>query len=40
MVAVRLAAHFGFDYPRSDDEKVSAHLQHVRLLPRDAMKMY
>jgi aminoglycoside 6-adenylyltransferase len=40
MVAVRLAAHFGFDYPHSDDEKVSAHLRHVRLLPRDATKMY
>jgi aminoglycoside 6-adenylyltransferase len=36
----KVAEHFGFDYPRSDDEKVSAHLRHVQLLPRDATEMY
>ena len=40
MVAVQVADHFGFDYPHSDDKKVSVHLQHVRVLPRDAKEMY
>jgi aminoglycoside 6-adenylyltransferase len=38
--AVRVAAHFGFDYPHSDDERVSAHLKHVRALPKDATTVY
>ncbi len=40
MTANQVAEHFGFDYPRSDDEKVSAHLQHVRALPKNAKEMY
>jgi len=40
IVAVRVAGHFGFDYPYGDDERVSAHLKHVRRLPRDAKEMY
>lgn len=40
MSAKRVAGHFGFDYPRGDDEKVSAHLRHVRSLPKDAQEMY
>jgi aminoglycoside 6-adenylyltransferase len=40
MTAYHVAEHFGFDYPHRDDEKVSAHLQHVRLLPKNAMEMY
>ncbi len=40
IVAVRVAEHFGFDYPHGDDERVSAHLKHVRLLPRDAKALY
>ena len=39
-VAVQVAAHFGFDYPRGDDERVSAHLRHVRTLPRNAREIY
>jgi aminoglycoside 6-adenylyltransferase len=35
-----VAAYFGFDYPLEDDEKVSAHLKHVRSLPKDAPEMY
>jgi aminoglycoside 6-adenylyltransferase len=35
-----VSQHFGFEYPLEDDEKVSAHLQHVRSLPKDAKKMY
>ncbi len=40
IAAIRVAAHFGFDYPRNDDERASAHLQHVRLLPRNAKEVY
>jgi aminoglycoside 6-adenylyltransferase len=38
--ALQVAAHFGFEYPRGDDERVTAHLKHVRLLPRDATEIY
>jgi aminoglycoside 6-adenylyltransferase len=38
--ADRVAEHFGFDYPRGDDERVTVHLIHVRLLPKDAKEMY
>jgi aminoglycoside 6-adenylyltransferase len=40
ITAVQVAAHFGFDYPHGDDERVSAHLRHVRSLPGDAPEMY
>ncbi|MBN1147237.1 MAG: aminoglycoside 6-adenylyltransferase [Anaerolineales bacterium] len=40
MAAMRVAEHFGFDYPVGDDQRVSAHLQHVRLLPKNAIEMY
>jgi aminoglycoside 6-adenylyltransferase len=40
IIAPRLAAHFGFDYPHGDDARVSAHLRHVRLLPKDAQEIY
>jgi aminoglycoside 6-adenylyltransferase len=40
MTAIQVAEHFGFDYPHGDDEKVSAHLKHVRSLPKDATEMY
>lgn len=39
-VATPIAAHFGFDYPYDDDRGVSAHLEHVRFLPKDAQEMY
>lgn len=39
-IATQVAEHFGFDYPHDDDGKVSAHLEHVRLLPKDATEMY
>jgi aminoglycoside 6-adenylyltransferase len=35
-----VAEHFDFDYPIDDDEKVRAHLEHVRSLPKDAKEMY
>lgn len=40
ITAIRVAQHFGYDYPHGDDEKVSAHLKHVRLLPKNAKQMY
>lgn len=40
IIAVGVAEHFRFDYPYSDDEKVSAHLKHVQSLPRDAAEIY
>jgi aminoglycoside 6-adenylyltransferase len=39
-VAVPVAEHFGFDYPQVDDRRVSAHLEHVRYLPKHATEMY
>jgi aminoglycoside 6-adenylyltransferase len=35
-----VAQHFGFKYPHEEDQKVSAHLKHVRSLPKDATEMY
>lgn len=36
-----LAEHFGFEYPHGDDDRrVTAHLKHVRSLPRDAKEIY
>ena len=35
-----VAEHFGFDYPTGDDQRVSAHLEHVRWLPKDAQSIY
>jgi aminoglycoside 6-adenylyltransferase len=40
LIATRVAEHFGFDYLQGDDDRVSAHLEHVRLLPKDATEMY
>jgi len=40
ITANQVAAAMGFDYPRRDDERVSAHLQHIRSLPRNAARMY
>jgi aminoglycoside 6-adenylyltransferase len=40
LIASQVAEHFGFDYPHGDDDKVSAHLRHVRSLPRNSTEMY
>ena len=40
MVAKRVGEHFGYSYPEGDDMRVSAHLRHVKELPRDAAEMY
>ncbi len=39
-IALPLAEQYGFDYPHDDDRRVSAHLEHVRDLPRDAQEIY
>jgi aminoglycoside 6-adenylyltransferase len=38
--AAVVADHFGYEYSRGDDERVTAHLRYVRCLPRDAAEMY
>ena len=35
-----VAEHFDFEYPLDEDQKVSAHISHIRSLPRDAKEMY
>ena len=39
-VAQSIAGHYGFEYPHGDDRRVTAHLKHVRSLPRDAKEIY
>ncbi len=39
-VALVVAEHFGYAYPHGDDARVSAHLAHVRTLPKDAAAIY
>lgn len=39
-IAIPVAEHFGYTYPVGDDERVTAHLRHVRALPKDAATMY
>ena len=38
--AIPVAGHFGYEYPFGDDERVSAHVRHVRGLPKDAGSIY
>jgi aminoglycoside 6-adenylyltransferase len=38
--AIPVAEYYGFIYPHGVDERVTAHLSHVRTLPRDADEMY
>jgi aminoglycoside 6-adenylyltransferase len=38
--AIPVAEHFGFEYPFEDDRRVTAHLEYVRSLPREAMEIY
>ncbi len=40
LTALHVAEHFGFDYPHGDDERVSAHLRHVRTLPKNSAEIY
>jgi aminoglycoside 6-adenylyltransferase len=38
--ALSVAEQLGFAYPHEDDQRVSAHLKHVRCLPKDAKAIY
>lgn len=40
ITAIQVAEHFSFDYHHVDDENVSAHLQHVRYLPKHVKAIY
>jgi aminoglycoside 6-adenylyltransferase len=40
ITAIKIADELHFDYPYNDDEKVSAHLQHIQSLPRNAKEIY
>ena len=36
VTALEVAAHFGFAYPQGNDARVSAYLEKIRLMPREA----
>ena len=40
LTATAVAAHFGFEYPHADDQRVSAYLNHVRNLPKNPKEIY
>ncbi len=40
LLAINVADALGFQYPYDDDRCVSAHLEHVKELPRNAREMY
>lgn len=40
VIAIHVAEYFSLDYPHGDDERVSAHLKRVRLLPRSLQEIY
>lgn len=38
--AREVAEHFGYGYPEGDDQRVTAHLKHIKTLPKNAREMY
>jgi aminoglycoside 6-adenylyltransferase len=40
ITAIRIAKQYKFSYPHGDDKNVTAHLQHVRILPKNAKEIY
>lgn len=38
-IATSVAEHFGFNYPKQDDFRVSNYVRHVRRLPGDATEI-
>jgi aminoglycoside 6-adenylyltransferase len=40
ITAIQVAEYYGYEYPYGDDERVSAHIRHVKDLPRDATTIY
>jgi len=39
-LALPVAERFGFDYLHGDEARITAHLHHVRVLPRMAQEIY
>jgi aminoglycoside 6-adenylyltransferase len=39
-VSNQVAEHFDYKYPSEDDKKITAHLHHVKALPKDAKTIY
>lgn len=39
-ISISVAEHYSYEYPYRDDEMVTAHLKHVKKLPKDAKEMY
>ena len=39
-IALQVADRYGYVYPHEDDRRVSAHLKHIKGLPRDAKEIY
>lgn len=39
-IAIPVAEQFSCEYPFDDDRRVSAHLEHIRTLPRNARQVY
>ncbi|MFN2216171.1 MAG: aminoglycoside 6-adenylyltransferase [Anaerolineales bacterium] len=40
VAAQHVGDHFGYHYPIQDDQRVTAHLHHVQVLPSDAQEIY
>lgn len=40
LAARHVAARCGLEYPQGEDDRVSAHVRHVRRLPKDATEVY
>jgi aminoglycoside 6-adenylyltransferase len=39
-LALEVAKHYGFTYPKKDDENMTSYLKHVRTLPDKATQIY
>ena len=39
-IANQVADHFNYEYPHADAQRVSAHLKHVRNLPKNSQEIY
>ncbi|HEX6923366.1 MAG TPA: aminoglycoside 6-adenylyltransferase [Bacillales bacterium] len=39
-IAMNVAHYFDYEYPKKDDNRVTAHLKHVWALPKDAKEIY
>jgi aminoglycoside 6-adenylyltransferase len=39
-IAGEVAGYFGYNYPKLDDERVTAYLKHIRNLSKDVQTIY